>query len=120
MLINSWLRPGALLLYRVPSGDSPFARASQHGDITHRITIGSSLAKQLALKHNYEIVCVKSPAFPILYGTIGSRLRRLFINIIQHMFAKFIQIIFHYNKPTVISSNMVVAMKRPLLLPRSN
>jgi cyclopropane fatty-acyl-phospholipid synthase-like methyltransferase len=59
-MIHRWLKPGGLLVFRVPSGDSPFSRALQHGDITHKITIGSSLTKQLAVEHDYKIQTIIS------------------------------------------------------------
>ena len=41
------LRPGGRLLARFPNGSSPFARAAQHGDATHRSTLTPSSVAQL-------------------------------------------------------------------------
>lgn len=63
--IHSCLRKGGLLWFSVPSGDSPFARAIQHGDLTHCQTLGSLAVQQLAVSLNYQVVSIRSPALPL-------------------------------------------------------
>ena len=52
------LRPSGRLIARVPSGDSPFSRAIQHGDTTHRLAIGSSMVRQFADEAGFVVHCV--------------------------------------------------------------
>ena len=56
------LRPGGLLLLRLPSGDSPFSGAIYRGDLTHRTLLGSSAVRQLAIEAGLEACQVRSPA----------------------------------------------------------
>ncbi|MGY6214045.1 class I SAM-dependent methyltransferase [Methylolobus aquaticus] len=108
--IHDWLRPGGRLIFRVPSGDSPFARAIQYGDLTHRVVLGSSAIRQLALRVNLSIVQVRAPTLPV-FGLGAFRLaRRLFIVSGQWLVSRLIQILFHENIRTIISPNMLVVM----------
>lgn len=70
------LRPGGKVIGRVPSGDSPFARAIQHGDLTHRLTLGSSAVRQLAAEAGFDVYSIREPAFPLRGAGILSFLRR--------------------------------------------
>lgn len=74
--IRDSLRIGGQLIARVPSGDSPFSRSIQHGDFTHQITFGSSAIRQLAVDAGFEVVTVRSPAFPLWGLGLVSCLRR--------------------------------------------
>jgi 2-polyprenyl-3-methyl-5-hydroxy-6-metoxy-1,4-benzoquinol methylase len=75
--VNAILRPGGRVLARVPSGDSPFSRAMQHGDLTHRLVLGSSAIRQLVDKAGLDVVCVREPAMPLRGLGLRAFLRRL-------------------------------------------
>ncbi len=54
--IKRILKCGGICIARFPNGDSPFSRFLQHGDPTHMTTIGSSMARYLALQLEVEVV----------------------------------------------------------------
>lgn len=51
------MNPGAVLLCRVPNGESPVGRMLQHGDLTHLSILGLSKFKQIAAATNLEVAC---------------------------------------------------------------
>ena len=55
------LRENGRILARVPSGDSPFARHIQHGDVTHKSVLGSSAIRQLAESARLAVGFIGSP-----------------------------------------------------------
>lgn len=77
--LRGWLRPGGMVIARVPSGDSPFSGAIQHGDLTHRTVLGSSAVRQLAGETGFNVVGIRQPVFPL--RGLGPRvfLRRLLV-----------------------------------------
>lgn len=77
--VRELLRTGGRVLARVPSGDSPFSRAIQHGDLTHRLVLGSSAIRQLAQEAGFAVLGVRQPAFPL--RGLGPRvlIRRLLV-----------------------------------------
>src|SRR6266508_495482 len=88
---NEALRPGGLLLLRLPSGDSPFSGAIYRGDITHRTLLGSSAARQLALEAGLETCQIRSPVLPV-YGLGPVRaVRRLAVRVAQMLAFLFIR-----------------------------
>ena len=110
--IRNFLSSKGILLFRTPSGDSPFSRAIQHGDLTHRLTLGSSAIHQLCCELGYEVLAIKEPASPII-GLGWSRLfRRLIIKTIRFLSYPIIQNIFMDGKKSVLSSHMVCILKK--------
>lgn len=59
------LRSGGCVFARVPSGDSPFARAIQYGDLTHRTVLGSSAVHQLAREAGFTVSAIREPTIPM-------------------------------------------------------
>jgi SAM-dependent methyltransferase len=74
------LRKGGRIVGRVPSGDSPFARAVQHGDLTHRTVLGSSSIRQLAEWTGFEVASIRSPVLPLRGAGAASLLRRMLVS----------------------------------------
>ena len=74
------LRKGGRVVGRVPSGDSPFARAVQHGDLTHRTVLGSSAIRQLAGWTGFNVAAVRPPVLPLRGGGAASFLRRMLVS----------------------------------------
>lgn len=110
---KSWLAPGGILIARVPSGDSPFARAAQYGDLTHRLVLGSSAVSQIALSAELEVQAVRSPAFPI--GGLGAiaGVRRLLVSAARLVCYRFIALALMGGGSPVLTPNMVFVLRRP-------
>ena len=108
------LKPGGVLLARVPSGDSPFGRVIFHGDITHRTALGSSAIRQLAALVGFEVVDIGPPRLP-LHG-LGwiKTLRRASIRMAQWALALPINLVFHEGQRRVITANLVFVLRKPL------
>jgi SAM-dependent methyltransferase len=113
-LVDAWaaLKPGGRLIFRIPSGDSPFSGAIYNGDITHRSFFGSSAIRRLALEAKLEVVQIRSPVLPAAdLGPIHS-LRRLAAGAVQAVAFAFIRNILMGNSGAVVSPNMVVVLCR--------
>ena len=110
--VRGWLRPNGLLIFRMPSGDSPFARALQYGDLTHKTVLGSSSVQQLALSCGYRLEQVRAPSIPLRGLNVYRFIRRAFVLLGQTVTTKLIRIFFHDNRRTVISANMLVTMRK--------
>lgn len=109
------LRAGGTLLARVPSGDSPFARAVQHGDSTHRSTIGSALVHQLAAETGYEVIAIRAPAWPISGAGPRSFLRRSGVVAARAMMYPLIRRAFMGGCEAVLAPNLVFVLRRQTL-----
>lgn len=108
------LRPGGVVLARVPSGDSPFGRAIFHGDITHRTALGSSAVRQFASQTGFEVIDVGPPRFPVFGLGLIRAVRRTGVRLAQAVFARVINFVFHDGQPRVITANLVFVLKKPL------
>jgi len=108
------LKPGGVVLARVPSGDSPFGRAIFHGDITHRTALGSSAVRQLASQTGFEVTDIGPPRLPILGLGPVRAIRRGGIRLAQTIIARFINLVFHDGQPRVITANLVFVLKKPV------
>lgn len=113
MRMKNVLAPGGRFLARFPSGDSPFSRAIQYGDLTHRSIIGSGIITQLALKAGLHVVQIRSPAFPILGLGIKRCIRRIGVMLLRILIARIINLAFHDNRPRIIEPNMVIVLEMP-------
>lgn len=108
------LRPGGVLLARMPSGDSPFGRAVFHGDVTHRTVLGSSAILQLAAQFRYDVVRIAPPALPVMGLGWRRACRRGMLTASQILVGRAINSIFHDGQPRVITSNLVFALRKPV------
>lgn len=106
------LADGGLLIARLPSGDSPFARHIQHGDITHLSTIGSGAMRQLARAAGLDIVQLRSPVFPLTGGGVRRWMRRALVKSVRAITSSCLRVAYHDNQPTVITANMLVVMRK--------
>lgn len=107
------LKPGALLLARVPSGDSPFGRAVQHGDWTHRLTFGSSAVHQLADETGFLLTQVRKPAFPLVGMGAVPFLRRLLVSTVRRLAYPVLRWGFMGAGDAVLSPDMVFVLLKP-------
>ena len=110
---NALLKPGGVVLARVPSGDSPFGRAVFHGDLTHLTALGSSAVAQLASKTGFLVEDIGAPRLPV--GGVGlvRGLRRVLLRSAQTVVARLINALFHEGQPRVITPNLVFILRKP-------
>lgn len=107
------LRPAGRMIVRVPSGDSPFSRAIQHGDTTHRIAIGSSMARQLGGDAGFVVDGVREPAFPLRGLGLRVFLRRMLVSLVRTAaFAVISRALMGGGRP-VLTPNMVFVFVKP-------
>jgi len=107
------MREGGVLLFRVPSGDSPFSRSIQYGDLTHRLVLGSSALQQLAASTGFEVISVRSPAFPLWGLGVIKFVRRSIVSILRHIIYPIISNILMNGGKPVLTPNMVCAFRKP-------
>jgi len=101
---------GAVLL-RVPNGDSPFGRRHQHGDLTHRVTIGEFKLRQIAGAADLQVAAIGESPWraqqfepPSLRAWWRYRVRKLFNRLVG----------FAYYLGTVDLSTNLTAVLRPI------
>lgn len=106
------LREGGRVLARVPSGDSPFSRSIQHGDLTHRTVLGSSAVRQLALESGLDVVSIRQPAFPM--RGLGPRvfIRRLLVVAARSVIYPIVTHALMGGDDPVLTPNLVFVLKR--------
>jgi SAM-dependent methyltransferase len=106
------LKPGGLLVARVPSGDSPFSRPIQYGDLTHRTTLGSSAIHQLVEDLPFEVDQIRGPAFPI--GGLGPRtaVRRWLVSTLRRLIYPLMTRILMGGASPVLEPNLVFVLKK--------
>jgi SAM-dependent methyltransferase len=107
------LRPDGRLVARVPSGDSPFGRSVHHGDLTHKLALGTSAIHQLAVRCGFEVLTVGPPMLPVRGVGLRRVIRRALLRAARSVTARFINAVFHDNQPRVITSNLVFVLRRP-------
>jgi SAM-dependent methyltransferase len=106
------LKPGGLLLLRIPSGDSPFVPATYWGDVTHRTLLGSGAVRQLACELDLEVRQIRSPVMPIVGLSKTRLLRRAAIRLVRWVAYSFIRTVLMGNEGAVLSPNMIVVLAR--------
>lgn len=107
------LAPGGRLVARLPSGDSPFSRAIQYGDITHKSIIGTGIVRQLAAASGLRVEQARAVTFPILGVGIVSGLRRLAVSGLRHAIRAIINVAFLDRGNSVVEANMVIVLTLP-------
>jgi SAM-dependent methyltransferase len=107
------LKPGGLLVARVPSGDSPFSRAIQNGDLTHKTTLGSSSIRQLVESLPFEVMQIRGPAFPIRGLGFRKALKRGLVKVLRQLIYPFIKLILMGGMPSILEPNIVFVLKKP-------
>ena len=102
--ISSILKPDGMLISRVPSGDSPFARAIQHGDLTH---LGTSALTQLALETGYTLTQAREPVFIYSGLRLGSWLRRCGVQLVRRLTFPIMQAAYFSGGDVVLTQNLI-------------
>lgn len=109
----SRLAPGGVLLARVPSGDSPFSRAIQYGDPTHRVVLGSHRIRHLAQSLGCELRQLREPVLPL--RGLGTRvfLRRALARLVRAIVHPIISRVLMDDATAVVSPNLIFVMAKP-------
>jgi 2-polyprenyl-3-methyl-5-hydroxy-6-metoxy-1,4-benzoquinol methylase len=108
------LRPGGLVLLRLPSGDSPFSQAIYRGDLSHRTALGSSAVRQLAEEVGLDVAQIRSPVLPVVGLGALRGMRRAVVLLLRSMVFRFVGTILMGNSGAVVSPNMLVVFRRPV------
>ena len=111
------LRPGGLLLVRIPSGDSPFSGAIYRGDLTHRTLLGSGAARQLAMEAGLAVSQVRSPVLPVRGLGAARAARRMAVCLTQTFVFPFVRHVLMGNGSAVVSPNMIVVLRKEGVAP---
>ena len=109
------LRHGGSFIARVPSGDSPFARSIQHGDLTHRCALGSSAVRQLAAETGFQVEQVRAPVLPLFSSGARSFVRRAVVRLSRAVLYPVMQRLFMDaggSKSLVLSPSMVFVLRK--------
>ena len=106
------LKLNGILIFRIPSGDSPFSGAIYHGDLTHRTFLGSSAARQIAEEVGFDVMQIRSPALPVRGLSFIRSARRLIVLLLQNITYSFIRHFLMGHESAVISPNMIVVLKK--------
>lgn len=110
--VRTLLRPGGLLIARFPSGDSPFSRAIQYGDLTHRTILGSSAVSQLADELGFEVLQIREPRFVYFGVPLVSLIRRAIAECVRRIVFPAMTTFLMGSGAPVLTPNMVVVLKK--------
>lgn len=104
------LRPTGRLIARVPSGDSPFSRAIQHGDVTHRLALGSSMVRQFASEVGFRVHSIREPVLPLHGLGVKAFIRRAAVRGTQKVVFPFLTRAFMGGGQPVLTPDMVFVL----------
>lgn len=107
------LRTSGRLIARVPSGDSPFSRAIQHGDATHRLTLGSSMVRQYAAATGFRVQSICEQTLPLRGLGLRTFVRRAIVRAIQKIAFPIIIRAFMGGGQPILTTNMVFVLTKP-------
>ena len=107
---KSALKPGGAIIFRVPSGDSPFSGAIFSGDLSHRTLLGSSAVWQIAEHAGLKVHQIRCPVLPFFGLGLFRAVRRWLTHIVQKLVFSFIRYFLISNSRAVVSPNMIVVL----------
>ena len=105
------LSPGGYILCRVPNGESPMGRMHQHGDMTHRTTLGVSKFKQIGAALGLQVLCLgEAPWHRMQHaGRSPKNVARAMLRwLISHLLA----FAYHWDA-SALAPNVLVQMRKP-------
>jgi SAM-dependent methyltransferase len=111
--LRQCLKPGGLLIGRVPSGDSPFSGHYQHGDLTHRQVLGSGAVRQLAVRTGFVVECIRSQAFPVRGLGPRESLRKAIAYAARSVVYPLVAGLLMGARKAVVSPNLVFVLRNP-------
>ena len=106
------LRPGGQVLARLPSGDSPFSRAIQHGDLTHCTVLGSAAVRQLALRVGLTAEQVRAPFQAWQGDGVLRTLKRAAVSGLRALAYPVIADVFLGGGRPVLTPNMLIVLRK--------
>ena len=106
------LRVGGLVVARVPSGDSPFSRAIQYGDLTHRTVLGASAVRQLADEVGLQVVQLREPQFVFRGLSVMTLIRRVSIEVARRLVFWVLAKAFMGGGNPVLTPNLVAVLRK--------
>jgi len=106
------LRSGGLIFARIPSGDSPFARFIQYGDLTHKTVLGSSAIRQIAGDIGFNVEQVREPTFLYFGLHLSAWIKRLIILFIRKLIFFFIIKLIMGNGSPILTPNLIFVFKK--------
>lgn len=106
------LSPNGVILFRVPSGDSPFSGPLINGDITHRTLLGSKAIFQLATMLGLHVIQVRGQAFPVFGMGFKTAVIRSFVVSGRAVVSRLINAVYNGNERLVVDMNLVALLKR--------
>jgi 2-polyprenyl-3-methyl-5-hydroxy-6-metoxy-1,4-benzoquinol methylase len=109
--LKTILKPGGVIIARVPSGDSPFARAIQNGDLTHKCVFGSSAVHQLAKETGFQVQTIRECSLPIFGLGLRTGLRRAAVCAARKFTHPIIRVLMGGGSP-ILTPNLVFALKK--------
>jgi hypothetical protein len=104
------LKPSGLLIFRIPSGDSPFVGSIYYGDLTHRTLLGSGAVRQLAAEAAFDVHQIRGPAVPIYGLGIRRALRRVVSHVAENLIFGFVRKVLIRNPGAVLNPDMLVVL----------
>lgn len=111
--VQNSLKSGGRFVARFPSGDSPFARHIQHGDMTHRTVIGAGMVQQLAMGAGLNVIEIRAPVLPVWGLGLRAAVRRAGVLMLRAVIARILRIAFFDNIPHIITENMTIVLAKP-------
>ena len=108
------LRPGGVLLARFPNGDSPFSRASQHGDVTHQTIIGSEKLRYLAQTTGFEVTFCGATSLPVLGAPLNKAAYAVLARPLRWVIDKFLALLYLQRTDVRFTANLTAVLRKPL------
>ncbi len=106
------LSEGGVIFARIPSGDSPFSRAIQYGDLTHRTVLGSSAIRQLADEVGLKVVQLREPSFVFGGLSMKTLFRRVGIHLVRRLVFSVIVRVFMGGGSPILTPNLVFVLRK--------
>jgi SAM-dependent methyltransferase len=108
------LRPGGVFLARFPNGDSPFSRASQHGDVTHQTTIGSEKLRYLAQTTGFEVTYCGATSLPVLGAPLHKAAYAVVARPLRWVIDKFLAVLYLQRTDVRFTANLTAVLRKPV------
>jgi SAM-dependent methyltransferase len=110
------MKDDAVLLFTVPNGGSPFGRYAQHGDCTHKTTIGPGKVMQLGIMTSFEIITMKNPAVPLIGVGITLGFKRFFGVLIRWFIESVLRLVYFAWADVTLGPSLLVVLKKRAVL----
>ncbi|MFJ4397080.1 class I SAM-dependent methyltransferase [Pseudomonas sp. NPDC089396] len=110
--LKHFLSPGGAILARFPNGDSPFGRTHQHGDVTHKTTIGSGKIRYFAESIGLDVKYCGAPSMPIVGSPMKYAAYNIFASPLRWFFDKFFGVLYLQRGDITFAPNLTVVLAR--------